>query len=160
MYHVWKLNETGEFIYIFTRASFALKITVNLCRVVQVVLYKHVYLVSCLKCKLRYVGQTSRPIKKRIYEHKRGIKLNKKHTYLVEHVNSVLTRRINLAKTFIHINNSEQISTQSLQKSLSKLKQNFVITTANKASNNHVFICKKFYISELQKELGIVIQDK
>ena len=37
-------------------------------------------------CKM-YVGQTKRQIKKRIYEHKRDIKLNNKRTYLVQHFN-------------------------------------------------------------------------
>ena len=46
-----------------------------------------------------------------------------------------------------------------MQKSLVKLKQDFIITTADKASNNYVFMCKKFYISVICKELGITVQD-
>ena len=41
-----------------------------------------------------------------------------------------------------------------LKTAITKLQKNFIISTVDKASNNFVFVCKKFYVLVLLKELG------
>ena len=47
---------------------------------------------------------------------------------------------------------------KSCQRSIQVLQKDFVITTVDKASGNFAFICKKFFISVLLKELGFNMQ--
>ena len=55
-----------------------------------------VYTLTCLKCKSQYVGETKRPIRKRIYEHVRSIELFGKAgiqaTPVSEHFNKICKR--------------------------------------------------------------------
>ena len=44
------------------------------------------------------------------------------------------------------------------KKAMASLKKDFIITPLDKASSNYGFTCKKFYLSEIMKELGISIQ--
>ncbi len=46
-----------------------------------------VYLLTCKRCGIQYVGQTCRPLKSRILEHRRSIIKNSLDTYLVKHFN-------------------------------------------------------------------------
>ena len=46
-----------------------------------------IYLITCHKCKLQYVGQTIRRLKDRIAEHIYSIKKNVNNTYLTQHFN-------------------------------------------------------------------------
>ena len=41
-----------------------------------------------------------------------------------------------------------------MQQSLKDLHERYVVTTADKAGNNVVFICKKFYHERILSELG------
>jgi len=45
--------------------------------------------------------------------------------------------------------------TQECEVYLKKLHRNYVIVPADKASNNYVFVCKNFYLSEISCELGV-----
>ena len=47
---------------------------------------------------------------------------------------------------------------KSCQESIRILQKDFVITTVDKASGNFAFICKKFFLSVLLKELGFDLQ--
>ena len=55
-----------------------------------------VYTITCLKCKSQYVGETKRPIRKRIYEHVRSIeqfgKAGVQATPVSEHFNHTCRR--------------------------------------------------------------------
>ena len=42
-----------------------------------------------------------------------------------------------------------------LKKQIDNIHKHFVITTVDKASNNFAFVCKKFYVNQMKKELGI-----
>ena len=52
------------------------------------------------------------------------------------------------------INNSSY--TQNLPMSSSVLKRRFIIAPADKAGNNYVFICRKYYLEVMAAELGIM----
>ena len=44
-----------------------------------------VYLIQCQKCKINYIGETERPLKERIAEHKGYIRTNKVNQPIGEH---------------------------------------------------------------------------
>lgn len=47
-----------------------------------------IYLITCKRCNLQYVGQTKRTYRQRMMEHNRSIKRNNLNTLLVKHFNS------------------------------------------------------------------------
>ena len=47
-----------------------------------------IYVVTCMKCDLQYVGQTSRRLKDRALEHKQSITKQTLETYMVKHFGS------------------------------------------------------------------------
>ena len=48
---------------------------------------KIIYMISCTKCKIQYVGLTSQKVKNRFSQHKSCIKNNKLNTFLCNHFN-------------------------------------------------------------------------
>ena len=46
-----------------------------------------IYLITCTKCKVQYIGETGRSLRERIREHVRSIKRNELNTCLVKHFN-------------------------------------------------------------------------
>ena len=64
-----------------------------------------VYMITCQDCNLRYIGETKRAFKTRMYEHRNGIKNGKGCRILSNHFNSGCS---NLKYRIIeHINNSD-----------------------------------------------------
>lgn len=45
---------------------------------------------------------------------------------------------------------------QAAKIELISLQNNFVITPLDKAAQNYAFICKKFYVQQMAKELGFL----
>ncbi len=51
--------------------------------------------------------------------------------------------------------NQQQKMTATQWKNVKKLQASYVIAPADKAGNNYIFVCKKYYVSILCKEMGI-----
>jgi hypothetical protein len=66
-----------------------------------------IYLITCKKCQIRYVGQTSRSLKERLNNHRSDIRLNK-NTAVAKHFNSPQHNVQHL--TIIPIHNIENLN--------------------------------------------------
>ncbi|MCP4337036.1 MAG: hypothetical protein GY679_04295, partial [Mycoplasma sp.] len=61
----------------------------------------------------------------------------------------------------IHVDVGENFNIPLIFKELRKMQQEYVITSADKAGNNMVFICKYWYFKVMCEELGVsLIQDR
>ncbi len=53
----------------------------------------------------------------------------------------------------------DEVAIDKFNDEIKRLHQNFVVAPADKAANNYVFICKKFYVERICQELGIIIEN-
>ncbi len=67
-------------------------------------------------------------------------------------------KRVEQCKTLYH-NNLDKTLTPQSRLELRRLNSAYVVTCADKASGNFVFVCKKYYFQVLAKELGIFEKD-
>jgi len=82
-----------------------------------------IYLISCIKCKLNYIGQTKRKLKDRLNGHRTNIK-HKRNTAIAIHFNNT-----NHKLSHLKISPIEQIY---INKEETRLKrENFWINTLN-----------------------------
>ena len=73
----------------------------------------------------------------------------------IKSIANVLKRRIRRLKHSVNTRHESVFSDPDVVRELSRLHENFVIVSADKASNNYTFVCKRHYISILSKELGL-----
>ena len=69
----------------------------------------------------------------------------------------IITNRINFYEKYypnLFTEKENLLDNESVKSCLNKLKKEYIICRIDKASNNFVFICKKFYIQTLIQELG------
>ena len=71
---------------------------------------------------------------------------------------TILRNRMTYHKQHVQ-QNSKPISLDNFRTELNNLHDQFIIAPADKASNNYVFICKKYYAEVLCNELGITVQN-
>ena len=67
----------------------------------------------------------------------------------------VLKRRIRRLKRSVNTRHESIFCDPEVVRELSRLRENFVIVPADKASNNYTFVCKKYYVSILIEELEL-----
>lgn len=51
-----------------------------------------------------------------------------------------------------------QQNNKNFYKTIKRLQEQYIITPADKAANNYIFICKKLYVSWMCKELGVSVE--
>ena len=73
----------------------------------------------------------------------------------VKSIADVLKRRIRRLKRSVNTRHESIFCDPDVVRKLFRLNENFVIVPADKASNNYTFVCKKYYVSILIKELGL-----
>ena len=62
-------------------------------------------------------------------------------------------KRLNILKCRVKVTQKSEV-----QQELKKLQQHYIIAPADKAANNLIFICKKYYLQVMCEELGITKQ--
>ena len=67
----------------------------------------------------------------------------------------VLKRRIRRLKHSVNTRHESIFSDPDVVRKLSRLHENFVIVSADKASNNYTFVCKKLYVSNLTEDIWL-----
>ena len=75
-------------------------------------------------------------------------------------IQTVLFNRMsfyNSHKPWLFTESKSRLILPDVKKELERLHNKYVICSVDKASNNYVFVCKKYYITILLKELGIDI---
>ena len=72
----------------------------------------------------------------------------------VKSIADVLKRTIRRLKRSFNTRHEFIFCDPKVVRELSRLHENFVIVPADKASNNYIFVCKKYYVSILIEELG------
>ena len=75
---------------------------------------------------------------------------------LVKSIADLLKRRIRRLKRSVNIRHESIFCDPEVVRELSRLHENFVIVPADKASNNYIFVCKKYYVSIVIEELGLI----
>ena len=73
----------------------------------------------------------------------------------IKSITDDLKRRIGRLKHSVNTRHESIYSDPDVVRELSRLHENFFIVTADKASNNYTFVCKRHYISILSEELGL-----
>ena len=73
----------------------------------------------------------------------------------VKSIADVPKRRIRRLKRSVNTRHESIFCDPEVVWELSRLHENIVIVPADKASNNYTFVCKKYYVSILTKELGL-----
>ena len=73
----------------------------------------------------------------------------------VKSVRNTIKKRIHLLRTCMNTKNTSIFKDQNVVDNLSSLHEEYVVVPADKASNNVVFVCKKYYVECLIRELGI-----
>ena len=76
---------------------------------------------------------------------------------LVKSIADLLKRRIRRLKRSVNIRHESIFCDPEVVRELSRLHENFVIVPADKASNNYIFVCKKYYVSIVIEELGLIL---
>ena len=66
----------------------------------------------------------------------------------------IIKNKIDKFKINKRLFNTNQVALRHLNAALGNLHKDFIISTVDKATNNFAFICKKFYVTVLLKELG------
>ena len=67
----------------------------------------------------------------------------------------IIKNKIFALKSEFNLSDFVNYDMQELKNDLENLHKHFVITTVDKANNNYCFICKKFYLATIKKELGV-----
>ena len=124
-----------------------------------------VYAIHCIQCGLMYVSKTGRSLQSRLNGHRAGIikdgqSLLYKHFRLPGH--SVADMKVQILEKIYH--SSENPVNIRLHRRLQELYQikelgtaaPYVFVPADKAPNNIIIICKRYYIETLIKELGLL----
>ncbi len=88
------------------------------------------------------------------------VKLSARHNIPIDTFDAYKARFLYIARSRIYTNahghtEHAEVITKQVLSSINQLHNKFVITIADKAANNYVIICKKFYIESLCVELGI-----
>ena len=73
----------------------------------------------------------------------------------IKSIGDVLKRRIRRLKHSVDTRHESIFSDPNVVTELSRLHENFIIVPADKASNNHTFVCKRYYIVILIEEFGL-----
>ena len=73
----------------------------------------------------------------------------------IKSIGNVLKRRIRRLKHSVNTRHQSIFNDPDVITELSRLHENFVIVPADKASNNYTFVCKRYYVDILIKELGL-----
>ena len=73
----------------------------------------------------------------------------------IKSIGDVLKRRIRRLKHSVNIRHESIFSDPDVVTERSRLRENFVIVPADKASNNYTFVCKRYYVDILIGELGL-----
>ena len=73
----------------------------------------------------------------------------------IKSIAHVLKRRIRRLKHCINTRHESIFSDPGVVRELCRLHENFVIVSADKASQTYTFVCKRHYVSILTEELGL-----
>ena len=72
-----------------------------------------------------------------------------------DHLKELVTDRISNLKGHFKSPKCKVLDQPDIKDTLHKLHSNYVLVPADKAANNVIIVCKKYYIDNLVKELGI-----
>ena len=72
-----------------------------------------------------------------------------------DHLKELVTDHISDLKGHFKFPKSKVLDQPDVKDTLHKLQTNYVLVPADKAANNMIILCKKYYIDTLVKELGI-----
>ena len=72
-----------------------------------------------------------------------------------DHLKELVTDRISNLKGHFKSPKCKVLDQPDVKDTLHKLHANYVLVPADKAANNVIIVCKKYYIDTLVKELGI-----
>ena len=72
-----------------------------------------------------------------------------------KHIIKIIKNKIFALRSEYNLSDFVNYDSQKLIDNLENLHKHFVITTVDKADNNYSFICKKFYLATIKKELGV-----
>ena len=72
-----------------------------------------------------------------------------------DHLKELVTDRISDLKGHFKSPKCKVLDQPDVKDTLHKLQTNYVLVAADKAANNVIIVCKKYYIDTLVKELGI-----
>ena len=73
----------------------------------------------------------------------------------IKSIGDVVKRRIRRLKHSVNTRSESIYRDPDVGHELSRLHENFVIVPADNASNKYTFVCKKYYVHILIKELGL-----
>ena len=73
----------------------------------------------------------------------------------IKAIRELIYKRFNILKTKMKPKTSNIFNDENVIKCLTELQNKFVILPADKAQNNIIFVCKKYYIQCLVDELGV-----
>ena len=73
----------------------------------------------------------------------------------IKSIAGVLKRRIQQLKHSVNTGHESILSDPDVVRELSRLHENFVIVTADKAFSNYTFVCKRHYVSILSRNLDL-----
>ena len=89
-----------------------------------------IYLITCMKCGIQYVGQTRQELHCRLNGHRHSIDKDKLSTYLCQHFNSAGHSFSDISLQIIDCVDSTQMSAEEAKRELD-LKEDFYIKTLN-----------------------------
>ena len=73
----------------------------------------------------------------------------------IKSIGDVLKRRIRRLKHSVNTRHESIFSDPDVVTELPRLHENLVIVSTDKASNNYIFVCKRYYVDILKEELGL-----
>ena len=124
-------NKKKEFQSYITNKKFKLKNPSSHNLVLTCKSENVIYLISCNKCKVQYVGLTTQEIKNRFSQHKSKIKHNSLNTFLCNHFNSKDHSYLDCNVQIIdYLENTSQLDKIAIVKQLSQM-ENYWIKTLN-----------------------------
>ena len=74
----------------------------------------------------------------------------------IDYLKRIVNKRIAQLEGFVSVPN--RFDSKDRKKVYSQLCQKYIITVADKAANNFVFVCKKYYMMIMCKELGLCVK--
>ena len=72
-----------------------------------------------------------------------------------DQIKELVVERISSLKEKIRSSKQKILSDPDVKDTLRRLRDDFILVPADKAANNVIVVCKKYYIETLIKELGI-----